>query len=420
MRFEAYMIGEWALEQVGAIAISTLTRPSLRTLLRREAEKWCSELPAHLQGGHTLWTEALLDLDEQGRELNEAKRSLIDALKRRVPTDAEVYELLLGIQENPDRFVGMRRWFAAAYEAYVGLRAEGVAGMRIGSLEDALRDAGLTIPQPLSLVERSEAASLGWTGGASALENLSRWPSGQHKLIQSLVDYGNTIDFLYITVVEKGGKDRRVRIPVWLFRETLRQWIWDLRAQFIEAAQKRRSSWQDPNDVWLSRTREAGVVAGTLSNEMKIAFQAVASGHGPVLSGHRLRAYYLNGLVRSLYRKALALHGRMLSAEAILREAADIAGHSDPRSLKWYLDQQMAEGLALEGYAIMVVDKHQAELLRGFAEALSDRAEGLFKSLQELAARKNIIPVVEPASGQDAIQALARHEERLRVRSAPS
>jgi DNA polymerase III gamma/tau subunit len=88
-------------------------------------------------------------------------------------------------------------------------------------------------------------------------------------------------------------------------------------------------------------------------------------------SGHRLRAYFLTELVRDLYLTARAAHGRMFDARTILDQAAEIAGHADPTSLKPYLSRVMKEDTFRPGETVLVEDPDDAAMLRTLADALS-------------------------------------------------
>jgi hypothetical protein len=248
------------------------------------------------------------------------------------------------------------------------------------------------------------------------LEGLAYWPEGQQRLIDALLALAERREFLYVVVVEKGRKARKVQVPIALFRETLRRWVWDHRARFIDSVKRRDRAWLPPDALWLSRKTRRGLVAHSIGNEMKKAFARL----GPpsdALSGHRLRAFYLTQLIRRLYRKALALQGRLLDVDAILNEAAELAGHSDPKSLKPYLDQEIMAGLALDGHAVMVVQKEDAEILRGIAGALDDGVHGLHARLRELANEFELKPIPDVETARDAVAALVRHQERVSHRA---
>jgi hypothetical protein len=106
---------------------------------------------------------------------------------------------------------------------------------------------------------------------------------------------------------------------------------------------------------------------GAIANEVKTAFNTLDIN----ASGHRLRAYFLTELVRDLYLAARAAHGRMFDARTILDQAAEIAGHADPASLKPYLSRAMKEDTFRLGEPVLVEDPHDAAMLRALADALA-------------------------------------------------
>ena len=61
----------------------------------------------------------------------------------------------------------------------------------------------------------------------------------------------------------------------------------------------------------------------------------------------------------------------MFDARTILDQAAEIAGHSDPKALQPYLTRAMKEEVFRRGEVVHVEEAGDAKLLRDLAEALN-------------------------------------------------
>lgn len=329
--------------------------------------------------------------------------------RRRVPDLDEVLLLLEQLLESGDGFISTRRWFVAVFMARVGLRREGVKSLTVSSLEEALREAGIDVPE-LGEDERSNAGALGWSPRLSALSALAYSPTGQNHVLDQLLQYGQVHEFLPLNVVEKGRKQRTVLVPVDLVQATLRLWIWDHHARATAKLLRSRPGTNAPGALWLSSRSAQGMAGGSIGNEIKRGFGAIAGPRRSSLSGHRLRAYYLTNLIRQLYRKARATQGIMVDLNAILAQAAERAGHESPESLRPYLDREIMASLDLEGYAVLVQKRDHAALLRGIALRLADDGESLWASLSSLARQHGVDPIGEPETAFDADAALARHQ----------
>lgn len=335
---------------------------------------------------------------------------------RRVPTEEEVIGLLDQLLESSNSFTACRDWCCASYMAHVGLRTAGVAALSLIQLEKALLSAGIEIPVPSDGKEQEGAAKKGWTPRLSRLAALAHWADGQERLMEQVLSYGAYHDYLHVAVVEKGRKKRTVQVPVELFRVTLRTWIWDRRAEAVASRMQSHPGWLPSEHVWLSSRTLAPLLSASIGNLIKDAFRELAGEASIALSAHRLRAFYITHLIRRLYRKALAVQGRLLDPNSILQQAAELAGHEDPRSLKPYLDREVMAGLALQGHAVMVADEALADLLRGLTQRVEDGDDRLWDALNLAAKKFGVSPIPEISNSQDAVAALQRHEKAWKSR----
>lgn len=327
--------------------------------------------------------------------------------RRRVPCEEETAAVLAELCGHSRTYIGARNWFFGAFMAFVGLRREGVASLAVHRLVEALALEGLHVPVAPGELTYPKALE----GKLSALELLAYWPDGQDRLIQRLKNIGRYRDYLYLKVVEKGQKERKVEVPVDLFCSVLRIWIWDLRASYLEECADKRPGWKPPSELWLSRRTKAGMRGASIGNALKKAFNAITPPGVASLSGHRLRAYYLTQLIRRLYRKELAVKGRLVDVKAILLVAAELAGHEHWESLRCYVDMEALASIALEGQAILVADPKDAEMVRGLSLGLGSDVPGLREALRGVSQQYAIQDVPEPHTARDAVSSLQRLEK---------
>lgn len=239
------------------------------------------------------------------------------------------------------------------------------------------------------------------------LDALAGWPAGQDALLRDLDGlYDRGHEHLYLDVVEKGGKERRIEVPLRLIATTLKFYVWKHRAGRIRSIRSIHRTWQPPDRLWLSETRHAAICKGTISNRLQRAFKLAVNDGGPSLSGHRLRAFYASSLIERLYLNARADQGRFVDLGAILDVACELMGLSQRETLKHYLHQLHTGGLSRPGQALYVADRHDAELLRGLAAAMAQGTGELRKVLHDVAAAFEVPPLSEPGGLGDQDSAM--------------
>jgi len=303
----------------------------------------------------------------QYRDVTTSKRG-----RRYTPDTAEVEAVLGHLLDNSatDEFARVRNFLCARVMASMGLRREGTANLTTTALEAALLEAGIPVPdlRPACSEERAVLVADGWVPWLRGLDAIAGMPRERDRIIAGLAGLeGQHRRNVFVTVVEKGRKQRSVPLPLRLSRSLLVEWVWGHRARFIAERRKYYPGYIPPPSLWLSRKTGAGMTKGAIANEVKTAFNAL----GIDASGHRLRAYFLTELVRDLYLVARAAHGRMFDARTILNQAAEIAGHVHPRSLEPYLSRVMKEDVLRPGEPVLVEHPADAATLRAMADALA-------------------------------------------------
>jgi hypothetical protein len=97
-------------------------------------------------------------------------------------------------------------------------------------------------------------------------------------------------------------------------------------------------------------------------------------------SGHRLRATFAEDIVRDLYLRDRARHGQHYNVDAILMLAAEYLGHSDPESLRHYINNILKQERALEGEPV-VFPEQDAPIMRVIAQALAEDGADVLRTL---------------------------------------
>lgn len=135
-------------------------------------------------------------------------------------------------------------------------------------------------------------------------------------------------------VVTKGGHHRIVEIVPDLLLRT-RNYIEEDRLAVVRRfRQKHGGIYKAPAAVFLSEKTGMALQFGSITNLIGEAFKEA----GVRGSGHRMRARYLTNLVEHYYDEAFAKHGNSISFDIVLLKAAEAAGHSNPASLRPYLN----------------------------------------------------------------------------------
>lgn len=149
--------------------------------------------------------------------------------------------------------------------------------------------------------------------------------------ILELVDQGATYD---ITVVGKGDKRRTVPVDPELIVNTI-DYVETWRREVLDASKP----FVNVENIFVSHTTGRALNHAYVSQVLSSAF-ANSSRH---LTGHRARARYITKTIAAFLDDEIALNGNLnrLSVELILFRVAELVGHSDLKSLRYYLDQEL-------------------------------------------------------------------------------
>jgi integrase len=136
-----------------------------------------------------------------------------------------------------------------------------------------------------------------------------------------------------INVTGKGGKRRVIWATADLLGQT-RDYIEEERKAIVRRWRRRlSSSYKDPQEIFLSSKTGSPLHPDTTSQKFAEAFREA----GVAGSGHRVRARFLTNLVERIYERDFERLGSVPDLTSVLLPAAQIAGHSDVRTLQPYL-----------------------------------------------------------------------------------
>ena len=237
---------------------------------------------------------------------------------RPTPSDYAV-EQVLDVLSSPDNpYLAARNWLIARWMRDVGLRRAGVASLTIERLRASLVAEGILAPN--EHFTRAGTSSKSRTEMRGAVERFRQ--SGR--------------TFVTAEIIEKGGKTREIKVPFQLLHQTL-DFIWSERAKVQSSGPVFHGY------LWLSLKTKDGLTAKAVGDIVKDAF-VVADVRG---SGHRLRACFAEEVVFRLYALAKGSSDILFDDHQILIDAAEELGHSDWRSLRYYLNRAARNYAAL-------------------------------------------------------------------------
>lgn len=229
---------------------------------------------------------------------------------RPTPSDGEV-EQVLDVLSSPDHpYLAARNWLMARWMRDVGLRRAGVASLTVERLRGALIAEGI--------LDKKEYFTRAGTTSRTRVE--------VRAAIERFRSSGRT--FIAAQITEKGEKTREIKVPFPLLHLTL-DFIWSERAKVASSNGALNGS------LWLSLKTRKGLTPKAVGDIVKDAF-VLAHVRG---SGHRLRACFAEEIVFRLYTLAKENSDILFDDHQILIDAAEELGHSDWRSLRYYLNR---------------------------------------------------------------------------------
>ncbi|MBY5565919.1 site-specific integrase [Rhizobium leguminosarum] len=203
---------------------------------------------------------------------------------------------------------------------------------------------------------------------------------GNRKLIVQTLQRmkANRRAFIYCDVRNKGGAEPiSLPIPIELCAEII-DYICTYRIDLIRQRYIPKNK-APPDHVFLSYQTE--VAGGVLQPE------TFSNYFGPIFRGleidgslHRLRATFCEEIVRDLYIRERAIHGRNWQASNIIEYARKLLGHKNPDSLEHYLNNVLNQEM-ISGDPVLVTSNEDTPYIRAMCEELSGPNAAKFRPL---------------------------------------
>nr|WP_319388963.1 site-specific integrase [uncultured Cohaesibacter sp.] len=305
-----------------------------------------------------------------------AEKSSTTSRKRPTPDTKGVKAILANLRDSrKNSKTGMRDWFIARLMSEAGLRNHEVRNLTITALENALKQANISIPEPTSY---ETATKQGWKNKKYALDSISEWREGQNKLLENIAyqRINKNLNYIYVHVTGKGDKERYAPFPLDLVVDLLETGIWHIR-------QQQSYQWNTkvlPAEILLSN-RQKPLERKTITNLLKTAFNETEIDG----SGHRLRAYFATNYSEQLWIKYLKMNmfrWDQTVENQILHELTEAMGHSEATTtIRHYLDLGRAAYLDSGGNPKMRAMRKVAEAMINHSEKT---APELLKILEQI------------------------------------
>lgn len=198
--------------------------------------------------------------------------------------------------------------------------------------------------------------------------------------------------YIFCDVLNKGGDWVPIAIPVELAIEIV-DYICTAREDVIAKRFAPKNAVVPPN-VFLSYKPK--VRGGALLNEsMSNTFNKIFDDLEIDGSLHRFRATFCQEVVREIYLRERAVHGRAWQVNNVLEFARKLLGHKNPHSLEHYLNNVLAQEI-LFGEPVMVTELSDVPLIRGICAALErTNADAIRTDLQAIAEKHGIEPLAD-------------------------
>jgi hypothetical protein len=261
--------------------------------------------------------------------------TLEESLGRPTPEGPQVEQILdhLLDRENGERASCF--WLSANLMYRSGLREQGVEGMTLKALANALKADGIHV-----------------NGRAYDLYATTYDADSQAGIFARLGELAlRGRSNLLVRVAEKGRPPRDVRVPLDLF-EHLLFYIWTTRAELVNRLFSRRRNYRICGSLFLSLKTGKGLRKKSIGNLINATFKLLKTPG----SAHRLRAAFAESVVKDCYLRARAAHGVAWDRGAVLLEVAEALGHKNTKSLGHYLNRIIREFELIEGQTVLVTE----------------------------------------------------------------
>ncbi|OCI91793.1 hypothetical protein A6U86_19915 [Rhizobium sp. AC27/96] len=270
---------------------------------------------------------------------------------------------------------------AAKLQRYATARSGGVADLCVAAVR-----AGILEEFEISSSLTRELPGLALMAGERGQDRALR-----EELIRLLQDFRDTgRRFIFINVIEKGGKVRHLAIPIELVIEIL-DYIWEYRhRQVLDGLGKGRVA---SDHVFLSYETLNAFLPDSIGKELRKIFRKLGIPGSP----HRLRAAGAEDIVRDLYLKQKAQNPSAIDFRSILEIASEILGHRNTKTIKRYINKIHREEYLLKGYAVVLNHPEDADIIRSITEILNQAdnpsGDSIRSDLKSLIEAHGISPV---------------------------
>ncbi|MGR8963705.1 hypothetical protein ACU8L2_23400 [Rhizobium leguminosarum] len=323
--------------------------------------------------------------DREGRSAARAKRNfakpaLESALRQKgTPNPEEAEKVLDRVLEQDDENRAQTYYLIGSLAYRSGSRNVGISSLTVPGLLQGLKDerAIRAIPQYRSVlqnlhIEANKVAVI------QALQDMkARWRRG----------------FVYVQVRNKGGgKPIPIPVPIELCVEII-DYVCTHRADVVAQRFSKKGKVAPPH-VFLSYKPE--VAGGFLQTEsISNYFREIFRDLDIDGSLHRLRASFCEEVVRDLYIRERAVHGRAWQANNIIEFARTLLGHKNPHSLEYYLNRVLNQEL-ISGDPVLVDDPEDTPFIRAVCEELRGPAGKDFRvKFQAFCQGNALVPITE-------------------------
>lgn len=296
--------------------------------------------------------------------------------RKRAPTESEMQLLLEKVAERNDENRADTYYLIACLGRYAGSRAMGISSLHVGEfIECLMREPELKNFRP---------KSQNWGG---YLEQGDR-----REIIDALKKMRQRgLLFIYCNVANKGGGWTQIPIPMELC-EDLVDYIWT-RRQELWSRMTQSSRKEIATNVFLSY-KGGALTQEAIVNYFNEKFKEL----GVDATFHKLRAAFIQEVVKRAYLFERGLNGSAWQVETVLEIARQRLGHKSNKSLKYYLDNILAEEI-IQGHPIVVSEEKDADLLRAVAEKMNDDSDDTFgESFRTFLAEIGVEPLPEKRS----------------------
>lgn len=337
----------------------------------------------HFRNGTLADLDANL-FDRAGRSSNRAKTNfsksaLENALRQKgTPTVEEAERVLDRVLEQHDENRAQTYYLIGSLAFRSGSRGVGISSLTIPSLLQGLRD------------ERAIRAVKEYR---NVLENL-HIESNRRQIVQALQRMkAERRGFIYVHVKNKGGgKPIPIAVPIQLCVEII-DYICTHRADVVRQRYLPKGK-RPPPHVFLSyKTDTAGgfLQSEAISNHFRPIFRELEIDG----SLHRLRATFCEEVIRDLYIRERAIHGRAWQANNIIEFARMLLGHKNPKSLEYYLNRILNQELVV-GDPVIVDAAEDTPYVRAICDELRGPQGSEFRlKLQAFVNQQGLVPVIE-------------------------